>query len=915
MKHRMPLFLAFIMMSLLVAGLIGSTDLQAAPGIIQVSATCTLPNAVLSANTNTSVGGCQAGIPLPGVDKIIVPNGTYVLSSRLQITESVDILGSGTATTIVDGGGVTVVFYIGAPLSTSPRPAVTISNLTVRNGYTDNGDYGGGIAIGRPFDADVTLDHLNIINNKSGRGGGIGITDGNSRVRILRSTIDSNQANLDLGGGIFINGYLSPATSAKPAGLFELIESTVSNNSSITFGGGLDLTVNDLDSTGNYSNSPPKINIVNSTISGNTSQDHAGMVLIGSHSYNDVQLNSVTFYGNSITSPKGLAAAQLYSQGLWTANNVLFQNPVGSFNCYINQAADKTNVLRYPQFNYSIQSDSTCIFPGGTGNQVPMTVTIGALANNGGPTKTHALPAGSKAIDVGGACPNIDQRGASRPVNSICDVGAYEFGANVPAATATPTATTVVPTITPTNTPTATSTSTPGSTNTPASTSTPRPTSTPGPKPTPAPSPPSNPDPAPPAVESAPITRFHPLNPSFRILDTRGGQYTDASPADVIRGRFKTGEKRIYQIAGVGGIPANANAVCANVTAAYASGEGDLVIQGSVTQGFNTVHWYSTGSRIIANFSFLTLKSDGTIEIENRGGETDVLIDVSCYFADTKDGSVYTPLPITRNYDSRAGYPALAGQGDGKMTVGDNTRKIYLKLPKGTTAVIISIVGSEVYDYDGWLAAYAGDLTSMPNISSVNWSNSNRNLFNNIPWDIANLAVVPVGEDGSINIAIGGSSDNGNPVSAHVIVDVLGAFVDTNAIPQAERSNLSVYRPINGLRIASTNDGGLASSRITPLKDGETDTLYISAIKGIPADVEAVVIRVETYDSKGPGYLSVYSDIDGGGSTVNVTAPGQEMGNLAIVKVVNGKITIKNGSHQPMGFKVYICGYFTKATS
>jgi large repetitive protein len=51
-----------------------------------------------------------------------------------------------------------------------------------------------------------------------------------------------------------------------------------------------------------------------------------------------------------------------------------------------------------------------------------------AIADNGGPTLTHALTAGGLAVDRGvEPCPATDQRGATRPQNSGCDVGAYEF--------------------------------------------------------------------------------------------------------------------------------------------------------------------------------------------------------------------------------------------------------------------------------------------------------------------------------------------------------------------------------------------------------------------------------------------------------------------------------------------------------
>jgi hypothetical protein len=66
------------------------------------------------------------------------------------------------------------------------------------------------------------------------------------------------------------------------------------------------------------------------------------------------------------------------------------------------------------------------------------------LADNGGPTLTHALMPGSRAIDHAhsitppifdfffGGCPETDQRGFLRPDKFKCDTGAFELGASPP---------------------------------------------------------------------------------------------------------------------------------------------------------------------------------------------------------------------------------------------------------------------------------------------------------------------------------------------------------------------------------------------------------------------------------------------------------------------------------------------------
>ena len=55
-------------------------------------------------------------------------------------------------------------------------------------------------------------------------------------------------------------------------------------------------------------------------------------------------------------------------------------------------------------------------------------INLGTLADNGGPTQTMALLAGSVAIDAGDdlSCPATDQRGVLRPQGAHCDIGAYE---------------------------------------------------------------------------------------------------------------------------------------------------------------------------------------------------------------------------------------------------------------------------------------------------------------------------------------------------------------------------------------------------------------------------------------------------------------------------------------------------------
>lgn len=92
-----------------------------------------------------------------------------------------------------------------------------------------------------------------------------------------------------------------------------------------------------------------------------------------------------------------------------------------------------------------VRCPGNCTLTGNlTGNLLGIDPKLGRLADNGGPTPTRALLAGSPAIDAGnpGGCVGLnvqnlttDQRGFARPTDGNgdgtlrCDIGAFEVGA------------------------------------------------------------------------------------------------------------------------------------------------------------------------------------------------------------------------------------------------------------------------------------------------------------------------------------------------------------------------------------------------------------------------------------------------------------------------------------------------------
>lgn len=261
----------------------------------------------------------------------------------------------------------------------------------------------------------VQIDDVTITNGSVGGppgGGGIFIASGS--LTLNRSAVAGNFA--DTGGGGIDN-----------LGSLMVDQSTIAGNS-VFFGGG-----------GIQNHGPGATATINqSTISGNAAK--------GGGSGID-NLAPMTLKYSTVSNNLGYAAAGINSgatvKGTIVANNSLVTG--GTLDCY-----GALNSLGYNL----IETTTFCLILGDpTGNIIGVDPALGGLADNGGPTRTHALLPGSPAIDAGSPdCPPpaTDQRGVVRPQGAACDIGAYELALVTPTPTSTATPTnTLAPTATP----------------------------------------------------------------------------------------------------------------------------------------------------------------------------------------------------------------------------------------------------------------------------------------------------------------------------------------------------------------------------------------------------------------------------------------------------------------------------------
>ncbi len=322
----------------------------------------------------------------PG-DTIVVPACTILLTGAasedlnaggdLDIRIDLTIRGAGQGATIVDGGGIDRVFDVPAGVT------VTLADLAVQDG-------------GNPAS------------------GGAGVQNAGS-LTLQRVTVRDNQAGAFFGGGGIRNSGSLTAT-----------EVTIQGNGAKS-GGGL------LNSAGG------SVALTNSAISGNhtfgfiVSDTGGGITNLGT-----ALLSNVTISGNS----SALAGA-IYNDGTIVLTNVtLFANTsiIGTGGLFTMGgtltlgntvlAASGCHPAGVPPISlgHNVADDGSCGLAG-PGDQVVADAKLGPLADNGGPTRTHALLSGSPAIDAGDnhACPVTDQRNVLRPQNGVCDVGAFEI--------------------------------------------------------------------------------------------------------------------------------------------------------------------------------------------------------------------------------------------------------------------------------------------------------------------------------------------------------------------------------------------------------------------------------------------------------------------------------------------------------
>ena len=171
-----------------------------------------------------------------------------------------------------------------------------------------------------------------------------------------------------------------------------------------------------------------------------------------------------------------------------------------------------------------------------------------------------------------------------------------------------------------------------------------------------------------------PLTTLKPT----RVFDTRNGTGGIAAP-------FGANESRQVKVAGVAGVPTNARAVIVNATSTQGSSGSYLTLSqsGKAVPWASNVNWKAKETS--PNLAIVPIGADGKINVYNRLGTTEVVLDIAGFVGSTGD-SYLRPIAATRaiSTSSNIGMSGAFGSDQAKSA---NVRTTAL-LPTTATGVV-----------------------------------------------------------------------------------------------------------------------------------------------------------------------------------------------------------------------------------
>ncbi|MEP7043166.1 MAG: right-handed parallel beta-helix repeat-containing protein [Dokdonella sp.] len=363
--------------------------------------------------------------------------------------DSLSIQGPGASTLAIDAGGLSgVINHYGTDL-------LAIDGLTIANGYTVGYAYHGGACVLSSANIDIsnsTLTHCYAYTAHAY--GGAVCAVGN--ITLSNTTLSGNTTKghfyyyylpgnptpylingTSFGGGAYAGGHVTISDStithntavqnnrgSVGGGVASrlggnLISGSTFDNNTAWIGGGIA-------ALGPYSGDTGGVSVVNSTISGNSTTNTSGGILTYRMTYTTLHNSTITnnfapycggayvYYGET-----DIKSSIISGNRSTYASNQFGYYTAADFDIFSSDATVSGDHNLVMTTNTPLPADTLTADP-----------LLLPLADNGGPTLTHAFDMTSVALDAGSNPDNLDndQRGAGFPrvTSAAADIGAYE---------------------------------------------------------------------------------------------------------------------------------------------------------------------------------------------------------------------------------------------------------------------------------------------------------------------------------------------------------------------------------------------------------------------------------------------------------------------------------------------------------
>jgi hypothetical protein len=325
------------------------------------------------------------------------------------------------------------------------------------------------------------------------------------------------------------------------------------------------------------------------------------------------------------------------------------------------------------------------------------------------------------------------------------------------------------------------------------------------------------------------------------------------------------GSTLVLDVAGRGGVPADAKGVVLNVTATDATGPGYVTIWPCDAERPTASSVNFDASAPSPNTVLGTLAADGTICLYVAEAGVQLIADVNGYIA---PDSPYQPINPARLADSRDGAVTGDGQflgggprGPGSTWMIDVAGRGGVPVDAETASFNITVTGGSA---TGYLTVWSCD-APLPLASTVNFL-----AGQTVPNAVTSL----LSADGHLCIYVA-------EASAHVIVDVNGYYGDGSG-----------YGALVPARLLETRDAPTVDGQFRNLgirAPGTVLELQVAGRGGVPADATGAVLNVTATDGTGTGYVTAWpcSGPPPNSSTVNFVA-GAPRANASISKLSPG---------------------------